>query len=276
MNNTATPLERPRALEGRPLLTDEEVALFQKRADHLFQNDFSDFGPSDDVFMAAFENVERYTNPQATRGSSLMLDRVFERRTSLIIDPPDGRIPPLTRSGAARVAERAAARERLAGPEDLPASLRCISWGVPKLRAGNPYDSFYWILQAQDHIIIHTETDIRIVPLGGRPHLPSTIRTWNGDARGSWDGDTLVVDTTNFSSAVNFRGAGEGLHLIERFTRIAENVLRYRITIEDPTTWITPWTLEMPLRTTDARIFEFACHEGNYEVMRGMLRAARP
>ena len=124
-------------------------------------------------------------------------------------------------------------------------------------------------------LYFETGDEARIIPVDGRPHLPRTIRQWNGDSRGRWEGNTLVVETTNFSSKSNFMGSADGLHLIERFTRVAPDVLRYEMTFSDPTTWSRPWSAEIPLKQVDAELYEFACHEGNYEMVAGMLSAAR-
>jgi hypothetical protein len=145
---------------------------------------------------------------------------------------------------------------------------------VPDLLAG--YNSYVQIAQAQDYVAMSAERihDVRVIPTDGRPHLAPTIRLWHGDSRGRWEGETLVVDTINFSSKSNFRGSSDNLHLIERFTRTAPTTLEYEITIEDPTTWVRPWTLMIPLRQTEETIYEYACHEGN-EALKGVLAGAR-
>jgi hypothetical protein len=279
LSNSATPLERPKALEGREFLTDAEVAQLKERAARLFTTGNSDYASGDNVFLAALANVELYKSPTATHGADNMVEREFDNRTSLIVDPPDGKLPPVTPEARQRQAA-AEARQRLpAGPEDLSNGLRCITWGVPRL-GGNfgagPY-SYYQIFQSPGYVVLAMEVihDARIIPLDGRPHLPQNIRQWNGDSRGRWDGNTLVVETRNFSSSSNFMGAGENLHLIERFTRVAPDTIKYEITLTDPTTWTKPWTAVIPLKRTREAIFEYACHEGNYEMIRGMLAAAR-
>ncbi len=282
--NTATPLERPKALEGRQLLTDDEVAELKKRADQIFKNLDSDFGAGDNVFLAALSNLDQsYRNPsgaRSTENSVGMIEREFDNRTSLVVDPPDGRIPPLTPAALQRqAAARAGAQRPPAGPEDLVNSYRCITTGVPKLGGlyGSGHFSYYQILQTRGHVVLATETihDARIIPLDGRPHLPESIRQWNGDSRGRWEGNTLVVDTSNFSPKSNFMGSADNLHLVERFTRVAPDTVNYEMTISDPTTWTKAWTAMVPLKRTADRIYEFACHEGNDVVMRGMLAAAR-
>ncbi len=279
-SNGATPLERPKALEGKAFLTDEEVAELKKRAARIFDaNGRSDFAAGDDVFLAALANAEEHENPNATGSTVWMVEREWDNRTSLIVDPPDGRVPALTpEAQQKRAASAAAARRPPAGPEDLSNLLRCITAGVPRL-GGNAasYNSFYQILQTPGYVVLAMETihDARIIPLDQRPHLPSTIRQWHGDPRGRWEGDTLVVDTTNFSTSSNFMGSAENLHLVERFTRIAPDTINYEITLDDATTWTKPWTAVVRLKQTKNKLYEYACHEGNSETMGGMLGGAR-
>jgi hypothetical protein len=163
-----------------------------------------------------------------------------------------------------------------AGPKDLTNLQRCITWGVPMTRPDN-YSSYYQIVQIPGYVVLVMETihDARIIPLDGRPHLPQTMRTWNGDSRGHWDGNTLIVDTTNFSQKANFMGSAENLHLVERFTRIAPDEIRYQMTVDDPSTWTKPWTAVLRLKQTQDKMYEVACHEGNFQVMEGMLLGAR-
>ena len=279
LSNSATPLERPKALEGRQFLTDAEVTELKKRADRLFKSGNSDYAAGDNVFLAALANLEQYKSPTATHGSDNMVEREFDNRTSLIVGPPDGRIPPLTAEAQQRQAAEAARQRLPAGPEDLNNGNRCITYGVPRL-GGNfgagPY-SYYQILQTREYVVLIMEVihDARIIPLNGRPHLPQSIRQWNGDSRGRWEGKTLVVDTTNFSPKSNFMGSAENLHLVERFTRVAPDTIHYEITLSDPTTWTKPWTAAIPLKRTQDAIYEFACHEGNHALMLGMLAGAR-
>jgi hypothetical protein len=166
-----------------------------------------------------------------------------------------------------------------AGTEDISGPLRCITFGVPRL-GGNfgagPY-SYYQIFQTPGYVVLYPEIihDPRIIPLDGRPHLPQSVRQWNGDSRGRWEGKTLVVDTTNFSAKSYYMGSAENLHLIERFTRTAPGTIKYEITVDDPATWTKPWTAVIYLKQTQDKIYEFACHEGNYDVMVSMLAGAR-
>jgi hypothetical protein len=275
---SATPLERPKALAGRPLLTDEEVSVLKQRAERIFKTGNSDFAAGDNVFLAALENVEQFRSPTATHGANEMIEREFENRTSLVSDPPDGRIPALTPAARERQEVTAAAAQRPARAEDLNNAQRCISWNVPRLggRYGAGDLAYYQIFQASGYVVIYLEIghEARIVPLDGRPHLSQGLRQWNGDSRGRWDGNTLVVETTNFSHKSNFMAAADGLHLVERFTRVAPDRIKYEMTLEDPATWTRSWSAEMPLRRSGEMLFEYACHEGNYEILSGMLRAA--
>jgi len=155
---------------------------------------------------------------------------------------------------------------------------RCITFGVPLvgLYGSGPY-SYHQIVQSPGYVVIMMESihGVRIIPLDGSPHPPREIRTWNGDSRGRWEGNTLVVDTTNFSSQSQFMGSAENLHLVERFTRVAPNEIEYVVRLDDPTTWTTPWTVKIRLMHSEEQLFEFACHEGNEDVMKGMLAGAR-
>jgi hypothetical protein len=280
VSNSATPLERPKEVNGRASLTDDEVAELSKRARRLFTDSNSDYAAGDALFVAAYTNRDVFKSPTSTASSAEMLTRIFDNRTSLIVDPPDGRIPPLTEAARERQVAAAAAAERLpAGPEDLNNSIRCITWGVPRL-GGNygsgPY-SYYRITQSADYVAFLFEAvhHTRIFPLDGRPHLPASVRAWDGDPRGHWDGHTLVVDTTNFSPKSSFMGSHENLHLTEKFTRVAADEIRYEITVDDPTTWTKPWTAMLRLRRSNEHLYEFACHEGNMPTMQGILRGAR-
>jgi hypothetical protein len=281
LDNSATPLERPKELEGRQFLTDAEVAQLKQRADRLFKNGYSDFAGGDNFFLAALRDVGQYKNPATTSSSTEMVDRVFDNRTSLIIDPPDGKIPPFTPDGKRRQAAAIAAvtfQRPPASPRDLSSYMRCITPGVPRIggRFGAGNDGYYQIMQSRDYVIFFMEAfhDARIFPLDGSPHLPPQIRSWNGDSRGHWEGKTLVVDTTNFSEKASFMGAAENLHLVERFTRIAPDVINYEVTIDDPTTWTRPWTVQVRLNQSKDKLYEFACHEGNLPML-GTLAGAR-
>jgi hypothetical protein len=278
VNNSATPLERPGVFEGRPLLTDEEVRELQRRADRIFKDGRSSFAVGDAVFLSALANIDRYDSPNATASSVWMVGKEFENRTSLISDPPDGRIPALTPEARQRQSADAARQRRLAASEDLSNPLRCITYGVPRFggRYGDTDFGYFQILQAPGYVVVLMEAihDVRIIPLDDRPRLSEHIRQWNGDSRGRWEGMTLVVETSNFSRASNFMGAAEHLHLVERFTRVAPDTIDYELTLTDPTTWTRPWTVVIRLKRTPHGMYEFACHEGNHSML-GILAGAR-
>ena len=205
------------------------------------------------------------------------------RRTSLVVDPPDGRIPPFTEEAKERDADRATYNtgrmNRADGPEDRSLTERCLGATLPNF--GGEHD-FIRIGQSPGYVAIYYERGQggganRIIPLDGDPHLSQHIRQWLGDARGRWEGDTLVVDTTNYTHKTSYRGARENLHLVERFTRVDAETLNYAVTVEDPTTWTRPWTAMVPLTKNEDRynrIFESTCHEGNFG-MTGILANTR-
>jgi hypothetical protein len=201
-------------------------------------------------------------------------------RTSLIVDPPDGRLPPMTADGKRLAAEREEAQRQLGGRWDSAQSNqlddRCIIMrgsGPPMMDAG--YNSNYQIVQTPDHVMILVEMihDARIIPLDGRGPPHENVRQWMGASRGRWEGDTLVVETTNFNGKNPFYGSSEHMRVIERFTRVADDTIAYRFTVDDPTVWDSPWTAESELRTTIGPIFEHACHEGNYGLYNTLVGA---
>jgi hypothetical protein len=269
---TATPLERPASLAGKQFLTDAEAAEFEKQEAGRRSN-------SDGAPLPAGQ-VGGYNQFWYEFGTKVVPDK----RTSLIIDPPDGRLPPLTPEAQKRAdANRQRLLRPAAGPEDRDAGERCImgyNAGPPMVPVG--YNQNAQIVQTPDYVMIHNEMvhNARIVPLDGRPHLPQHVRPWSGDSRGHWEGDTLVVDSTNFTDKTwnQFSGwnwaSDENMHLIERFTRVDADTLLYEFTVDDPTTWTRPWTAAFPLRSTQDQMFEYACHEGNYGMM-DILRGAR-
>jgi hypothetical protein len=284
LNNSATPLERPKALEGRALLTDEEVAELKRRAARLFDaNGDSDFAAGDNLFLAVLANPEVYRNPnRTTGGADEMIEREFDNRTSLIVEPSDGRIPSLSPEGEKRNAmARGIAQRPPAGPEDLSNPVRCLTYGVPRLGLNNNSGAgslgYYQILQAPGYVVLILEAihEARIIPLSGSRHLRPSIRQLSGDSRGRWEGNTLIIDTTNFSSTSSFFGSAENLHLVERLTRTAPDMINYEITVSDPTTWTKPWTAVIRLKSRHVKLYEYACHEGNFYTMSGILRGAR-
>jgi hypothetical protein len=278
-NNSATPLERPLELAGKPLLSEDELAAMQARAAELFGPD-ADAVFGDAVYLALLdESRPRITFATGTYSQNWVPERYFERRTSLIEDPADGRLPPLTPQAVERRAAEAAARpERARSAADYSLADRCITFGVPDLFAA--YMSVYRIVQSADHVVIQMEKihEARVIPLDGRPPVSPAIRQWLGDSRGRFEGDTLVVETTNFRAGNNmggyFRYADENLRLTERFTRVAEDTVRYEFTVDDPTVWTRPWTAAIYWKKSNGQVYEYACHEGNLS-LRGMLGALR-
>jgi hypothetical protein len=281
-NNTATPLERPKMLEGRAFLTEEEVAALKQKAAQLFDNGNSDAAFGDTVFESVLANVKGTKSGfKSTDGgtgdysSVWTVARDWDNRTSLITDPSDGRLPPMTPQATEKQrAMFAATRGRPSGPEDRSLSERCITFGSPQLVAG--YQSYYQIVQTPNSVAILTEMihDARVIPMDGRPHLPPNIQTWMGDARGHWEGDTLVVDSTNFRPGVFRNVSTEKLHVVERFTRTGPDTLQWQLTIDDPGAWTKPWTAMIPLRPSKKAVYEYACHEGNYG-LESILAGAR-
>ena len=279
-NNIATPLQRPKEIADRPTLTDAEVAKMRQKANELFT------GKSDAVFFDGFypavlDNVlglkqgfKSADGETGDYGSEWNDTRVWEKRTSLITAPPDGRIPPLTpRAIEARTAARGRF-ERTWDVKDRPLGERCITYGSPQLTAG--YQSYYQIVEAPGAVMIMTEMfhDVRVVRMNNSSHPPSNIQGWLGDSIGHWQGDTLVVDTTNYRPRAFQSITSNKLHIIERFTRQDAEVLRYEITVDDPDTYARPWTLMIPLQRSSKPVYEYACHEGNYSLA-GILAGAR-
>ena len=277
-NNSVTPLERPDALADKEALTAEELARVEATANALFALDAGDAVFGDQFFNVAITDVDSFTSTDGGTGNYnqfWLVEREFNNRTSLIVDPPSGKLPQATL--AAETADKLA-REGRGRPavwtEDRGLSERCITFGLPNLLAG--YNSYYQIFQTADHVVIEQELihTTRIIPLDARSHVSDEIRQWHGDSRGRWEGDTLVVETRNFSPLSNFRGAREHLQLVERFTRVGPDAMHYEFTVVDPTTWTAPWTALVPWTRTDDPMFEYACHEGNIG-MEGILAGAR-
>ena len=280
LNTSATPFERPAALEGRQFLTDDEVAELSRRANRIFKENDADLAIGDALYLAALADTDAFLRRGANRSSNFMVDREFDNRTSQIVDPPDGRLPALMPAALERLAAISARDLDPAGPEDLNPRARCLTPGMPRIGPGprgDPLYGYYQIFQSPGYLVLMMETnhDARIVRLDGSPPLSPRIRQWHGDSRGRWDGDTLVIDTANFSSKSNFLGAAENLHLVERLTRVASDAIRYEVTVDDPTTWSRPWTAAVRLKRQDANIYEFACHEGNGDIMLSILAIAR-
>ena len=274
---TVTPLERPGELADKEFFTEEEAAAF---ASQRVRESNVDLNRATTATGRKIVNGTTETRDLALAYNDFWWDRgtqvVATRRTSLVIDPPDGRIPALTADAQRRQATRAGLSERLAeGPEDRSLSERCImgfNAGPPMTPAG--YNQNVQIFQTSDYVVLLNEMvhAARIVPLDGRLH--GTLPQWKGDSRGWWEGETLVVETTNFLRETSFRDSSANLHLVERLTRIDPDTLLYEFTVSDPTTWRRPWTAQIPMRRSESPLFEYACHEGNYG-MEGTLSGAR-
>jgi hypothetical protein len=273
---TITPLERPASLGTKAFFTDEEAAKFEK--DENQRQDRDKIDPEVGGLMYPPGGVVPYNEFWYDRGNKI----VGTKRTSLIVDPPDGRLPAMTPEGKKRAEQRAAdlLETQLGRPhadswEDRPLQERCIVG----LNSGPPmtpgaYNNNFQLFQTPDYVVILNEMvhDARIVPMDARPHLG--IRQWKGDSRGHWEGNTLVVDTTNFKRETSLPNSGASTHLVERFTRADADTLLYEFTVEDPTMWTKPWTAVVPMRKSADPIYEYACHEANY-AMAGILGGAR-
>jgi hypothetical protein len=252
---TLTPLERAAAYANKLVLTEQEAAAYEN------------------------QNIDRQAaNTLVTAGADWWdpgMRHLVDRRTSLIVDPPNGRMPPLTPQAQAALRGRGRGNATTTdGPEDLGLNVRCLQYPTagPPMMPGM-YNVDVQFVQTKQYFVIVNEMihDARIVPLDGRPH--GTVQQWFGDSRGHWEGATMVVETVN--QKVPFRGSDQNLHLIERFTRTDANTIEYRFTVDDPTVWTQPWTATYPMRHTDLGFFEYACHEGNERSMVGTLKTSR-
>ena len=261
-NATETPLERPKDLGSKEFFTPEELATRQKRSEEQaakrLEGRQTEPGTAADVHY----DLAQFGLDRSQSNAAVSL------RTSLITGP-EGRIPPMLPEAQKRNAERAANTRghQFDGPESRPLSERCILWpneGPPMLPVG--YNGNLEIVQSPGYVAIMQEMihDVRIIPTDGRPHVASNVRQWLGDSRGHWEGNTLVVETTNFTDKTNFRGSSQNLKVVERFTRTAGDTITYQFTVSDPSTWDKPWSAEIPMRKSDSLIYEYACQEGNY------------
>ena len=276
--STITPLERPGSVGDKQVFTDEEAATFEQEENRRQNRDLIDPKKGGAQYLPG--SVVPYNEFWYERGDKI----VGSKRTSLIVDPPDGRIPTLTPAAQQRAdAQAAAARDEQLGRvradswDDRSLADRCILG----FNAGPPmtpgaYNNHVQIFQAAGHVVLVTEMvhDVRVIPVDGTPHLPSRLRQYRGDSRGRWEGRTLVIDTTNFLRETSFRGSSANLHLTERFTRVDADSLLYEFSVEDPTTWTKPWAASMPMKKIPGPIYEYACHEGNY-AMQNILSGAR-
>ena len=258
-NSTYTPLQRPKNINKEFFTKEELDAIIKKAATE--EGEQTTPGTRPDVHYD-------FTQFGLDRSQGVL---ALTLRTSMIVDPPDGRLPPLSDEGKKIAAARAEARKRMGGQFDQvqnePLSVRCIHMdrvGPPMLPGA--YNNTYQIVQTPGYVMVLVEMlhDVRLIPLDGRPQLPSNVRQWTGSYRGRWEGETLVVESKNFTDKTVFQGASENMRLTERFTRTDENTIRYQFTVEDPSTWTRPWSAELFMKKTNGPIFEHACHEGNY------------
>jgi len=271
---SGTPLERPAEFAGKEFLTDTEVAAYEAEIARTRNQDRRDQDARGKV------NGEETTGDVARAYNDFWWDFgkkvVGTHRTSLIVDPPDGKIPALTDAAKKRAAERTALRERIAlGPEDRGISERCImgfNAGPPMLPSA--YNNNMQLVQSKDTVVILNEMvhNARVIPLDGRPH--TDIPQWSGDSRGHWEGNTLVVDTVNFYDETSFPNSNPKLRVTEKFTRVGPDTLLYEFTANDPATWTRPWTAQVPMVKSSQNLYEYACHEGNYGMF-NLLSAAR-
>ncbi len=272
---TITPMERPPELAGKATLTAEETAEYERKI-----NEQRNADARHDTKVTGTANRTAVTEDVALAYNDFWWDRgtkvIGTRRTSLIVDPPDGRLPPMTTEGRQRMAADDAKRERVAeGPEDRSIGERCImgfNSGPPMVPGG--YNQNVQIVQHPDYVVLLNEMvhNARIIPLNGRPR--ANVPQWVGESTAHWEGDTLVIDTQNFRQNTSLRGSGPNMHLIERLTRVDADNLRYSFTVNDPTTWTKPWSAEVPMVKAEGLIYEYACHEGN-RGMFGILSGAR-
>jgi hypothetical protein len=278
---TLTPMERPSDLAAKDVLTEQEAANLATREARKREVDTLDRKKGNIEIGGIYPpgSFNAYNDFWFDWGNTVTTDR----RTSLIVDPPDGRIPWTEEARRSLAAEAAADHEARVGrpaadsPEESPLAVRCIAG----FNSGPPitpsaYNNNVQLVQTAGAVMILTEMvhDARIVPLDGRPHLDQNIRLRSGDSRGRWEGHTLVIDTSNFSGRTSFRGSSATMHLIERLTRVDAETLLYEFTVEDPTTWTRPWTAAIPWKKNPDRIYEYACHEANYGLL-GILKGAR-
>jgi hypothetical protein len=273
-NKTITPLQRPAQFADKAFLTIDEVASFEQAAQERDRDEGREVG--------SVRDVEGAYNDFWWDGGT----KVAGRRTSLIIDPPNGRMPDLTPEAEKRnlldsIAwefKSAGAAQGRGADSWLDRSFfeRCITRGMPGAMLPSAYNNTYVIVQSPGYVAVQLEMfpHVRVIPVGPKPALGSGVRLLLGDPRGHWEGNTLVVETSNFTDKVSYRGAAENMRIVERFTLISDDTLDYQVTVEDPTTFTAPWTAAVPMRRTTEQLFEYACHEGNYG-LEGILSAAR-
>jgi hypothetical protein len=277
-NNGMTPLERPKQFGMRATMTDAELADLKKKASAMMDGGDAFF--ADELITAAIDGKTKFSSADTQVGNydqTWLSDRIWDNRTSLIIDPPDGRIP-APAPGAAERARALAAAQQGRGPADKASDLslgtRCVSYGTPNIRAG--YQSYFEITQGPGVVALRAEMihDVRIFSTEKTAHVSPVITQYHGDSRAHWEGDTLVVETVNYTANATRVGATEKLRTTEKFRRVSDDTLEYYVTFDDPTVWSRPWTLMILLKMTGEKMFEYACHEGNYG-LEAILRGAR-
>ena len=287
-NNSVTPMTRPTQWKDKTELTDAEVnELKGLVARYVSQGGDAVFG---NYIQIALDMKEKnkydqisYDPTTGNYNQFWMVDRDWDNRTSLITDPPNGQMPALTPQATERRARgrgngpvvqgsESGPRGRADGPEDRPLSERCISYGAP--RTGTGYNSYLQIIQSPETVVVLQEMihDARVVPMDGKPHLASNVRQLHGDPRGRWDGDALVIETTNFTNG--FMGSTPNVKITERYTRPSQDYINWELRVEDPDTWVQPFTFMIRLKKTDEQLYEYACHEGNISMI-GILAGAR-
>ena len=274
-NNAVTPLERPPQWAGKTSLTNAEIEDLKRRIAEVDPGGDALFG--DALVLTALSHKQQISFEPTTGDYNQfwLEDRDIDNRTSLITNPSDGKMPSLTPVGeTAQKLRTSGENDEPAGPEDLPLSVRCVTFGSPRTQAA--YDSYFQIVQSPGTFAIMQEAihETRTIPIGASAHLPPNVRQWLGDSRAHWEGDTLVVDTTNYSPETNLNGATQNLHTIERFTRVGQDYINWEITWIDPATWTKQWTEMIRLKRSDNQLYEYACHEGNYG-MADILSGAR-
>jgi len=262
----STPFERNARYGDRQWLTDQEFEQRLKQTQTQLDSDNAEF----DVETADTANAGAVGS--ATSPPPHWLERSeTSHRTSLVIDPPDGRVPAMTDEGRRRLLSTPPplGNGPFDGPEQMSMWVRCVGRGVPGAMFPTVYNANTRITQGPGYVGLTYEMihDTRMIPTDGRPHVKPAIRLLNGDSTARWDGDTLVVDVTNFTSRMNYRGSSDALHLVEKFRRIEKDVIRYEVTVEDPHTWSRSWTAALDLRRQPSGMFEYACHEGNYSML---------
>jgi len=275
-NNTITPVERPEVFGDKKFLTDDDVDFLAIRLDEIYAaGDDALFGEG--VLEAAFSGkIQSYDPSTGNYDSQWMARRTIHRRTSQIVDPPNGQYP--ARTEAAIAAARQLREHRQAHPADSwtdrPLGERCLSFGAPRLGSG--YNSYWQIVQAEETVVIYQEMahDARVIPVVAKPHADDSIKLWHGDSRGWWEGDTLVIETTNYSEASSTSPKTVEKRNVERLTRVGDNALQYQLTSYDQGQFTAPYTREIIFDYTEDDIYEYACHEGNYG-MENILRGHR-